>query len=409
MAALVWLNGCHSLPAPAAQTQSTKTPPALRTEYHWPATREPSTPSVTPSPIVTYTTFPSPTPTIQPTPVPTIIRYGPDQFPSQVNPLTGEFVEEPRLLERRPMAIKVSNFPRSVRPQWGLSLADHVYEYYLEDGLTRFVAVFYGKDAARVGPIRSARIFDAHIIQMYQAIFAFGYADDRVMDFFLESDFKNRLVIQRPDNCPPMCRIGPKNAYNTLFTNTAELSAYVSQRGTNNDRPDLHGLRFEGYSLLMQTAGKKAEVIAVRFSNTSYHLWTYDPASRQYFRDQEAESAPFGEETYMPLFDQLTAEQISADNLIVLLVPTGYFYKSKSTEMYDIRLIGEGTAYAFRLGRVFEAKWVRPSPEALLSICYTNGAPLPLTPGNTWFEVLGASSTHQVVNNTTWQFFFSIP
>lgn len=307
------------------------------------------------------------------------------------------------------MAIKVTNFPRSVRPQWGLSLADHVYEYYLEDGLTRFIAIFYGKDATRVGPIRSARVFDAHIVQMYKAIFAFGYADDRVMDLFMESDFKNRLVIQRPDNCPPMCRIGAKNAYNTLYTNTAELSSYVSQRGTNNERQDLHGLLFETFSLFLFNAGGKADAIAIRFSNTSYHLWIYDPASEQYFRSQEAESAAFGEERYLPLFDQLTGEQLSADNLIVLLVPTGYFYQSHSTEMYDIQLTGEGTAYAFRGGRAFKVKWSRPRPDALISILFPNGVYFPLKPGNIWFEVLGANSTHQVANRTTWQFFFSIP
>ncbi len=38
-------------------------------------------------------------------------------------------------------------------------MADNVYEYYLEDGMTRFIGVFYGKDAKRVGPVRSAQTF----------------------------------------------------------------------------------------------------------------------------------------------------------------------------------------------------------------------------------------------------------
>ena len=97
------------------------------------------------------------------------------------------------------MAIKVTNFPRSVRPQYGLTLADHVYEYYLENLITRFIGVFYGNDASRVGPVRSGRFFDEHIVRMYKAIFVFAYADDRVVDPWSESDLRNFLVIERED------------------------------------------------------------------------------------------------------------------------------------------------------------------------------------------------------------------
>ncbi|NIP43226.1 MAG: DUF3048 domain-containing protein, partial [candidate division Zixibacteria bacterium] len=60
-----------------------------------------------------------------------------------------------------PIAMKIPLMPRgSARPQWGLSLADHVYEYYLEKGITRFIAIFFGNNAERAGPIRSGRLFD---------------------------------------------------------------------------------------------------------------------------------------------------------------------------------------------------------------------------------------------------------
>src|SRR5687767_1955906 len=83
------------------------------------------------------------------------------------NPLTGLAFADPSLAERRPMAIKITNSPDYVRPQSGLSLADVVYEYYIEWGDTRFIAVFYGNDAEQVGPVRSGRFFDEHILRMY--------------------------------------------------------------------------------------------------------------------------------------------------------------------------------------------------------------------------------------------------
>ncbi len=354
----------------------------------------------------------SPTFTPWPTDTPIVIEdafsgmgYGPTNFPTVINPLTGLIVDDPALLERRPMVIKVTNFPRQVRPQWGLTLADHVYEYYLEDGMTRFVGIFYGQDAERVGPIRSARPFDEHLVRIYKGIFAFGYADRKIYDPLMETDIYKYLVLQRPDNCPPMCRIGPDYDYNTLYTNTAELSQYITDKGLENGRQNLDGLRFlEGVA----HGGGEANYLLIRYSRTSYHMWQYEPANNLYERSQEAESRDLDEENYEPLFDSLTGRRITADNLVILLVPSEQYFKSNSTDIYNFALMGKGTAYALRDGRVFEILWIRPTPESMISLVYPNGQPYPLKPGNVWFEVLSSVSTHRVESRGVWRFIFEL-
>ena len=104
-------------------------------------------------------------------------------------------VADPQLLERRPIAIKITQYPRYVRPQLGLTLADVAFEYYIEDGLTRFIAVFYGNNSDMVGPVRSGRYFDEHVVRMYQAFFVFKYADPRVYDYYKKSDLERRLIV----------------------------------------------------------------------------------------------------------------------------------------------------------------------------------------------------------------------
>jgi hypothetical protein len=348
----------------------------------------------------------TPTPTIDPEASLFGSGYGPRDFPEDVNPLTGLIVDDPSVLNRRPLVIKITNFPRDVRPQWGLSYADHIYEYYLEDGLTRFIGVFYGKDASRVGPIRSARPFDEYIVRMYNAFFVFGYADDRVIDLWDESDLRNFLVIERPDNCPPLCRIGSQNNYNTLFGDTKLISQYVSERGTDNSRQDLTGLRFEETSYVT-SGGAKVDRVEIRYSNTSHNYWEYDPGTQRYLRWQEDESAEIGGETYQPLMDSLTNQQVAADNLVILFVPTGYFFESKSTEIYDIALKDGGEAYILRQGRIFKGRWLHPTIDSLILITSPNGVPFPLKPGNVWFEVLSEVSEHQV-KGTTWKFLFDL-
>jgi hypothetical protein len=353
------------------------------------------------------TSTPLPPPTLPPANLLRGPGYGPQDYPPDVNPLTGLKVSNPARLERRPMVIKITNFPRSVRPQWGLNAADHVYEYYLEDELTRFIGVFYGNDAERVGPIRSARPFDEHIVRAYKGVFAFAYADDRVIDLWEKSDLTPFLVIERPGNCPPMCRIGPKSEYNTLFTNTALLSQYITDKGIDNGRQQLEGLHFEEKSLLA-VGGGAASRVEIRFSPMSYHYWEYDAQSRRYLRWQDTDRAPIGEESYAPLYDSLENRQVAADNLVILYAPVSYFFMSNSTEIYDIQLQGSGKGYALREGRIFAIQWIRRKPQDMISLRFPNGAHYPLKPGNIWFEVLSAESLHKV-DSPTWRFEYVLP
>ncbi len=346
----------------------------------------------------------SPSPTSNATPY--VYAYGPDNFPPDINPLTGLPAADPTLLERRPMVIKVTHFPRSVRPQWGLALADHVFEYYIGDNMSRFIAVFYGSDASRVGPIRSARLFDEHIMRMYRAIFAFGYADDLVLEPFLEPDLRRFLVIERPDNCPPLCRIGPKYAYNNLYTDTRELSQYITARGTNNERQNLNGLRFE---LAVPESGNVGEKLSLQYSTLSYNRWEYDEDTGRYLRFQETADDSLEGAAYAPLTDSLTGGQISANNVLILYITHEYILKSSSTEVIDMPIDGQGTGYAFRDGQIYPITWIRNSEKEMLTLLLPNELPYPLKPGNIWFEIIGESSPFELQTDGSWNFEFGIP
>jgi hypothetical protein len=71
---------------------------------------------------------------IQPTQT---IESGPEQ---PMNPMTGLPVDEPGVLQRRPLLVSISNFPPTARPQAGLSFASHVYSTFIGFGMNRYVA-----------------------------------------------------------------------------------------------------------------------------------------------------------------------------------------------------------------------------------------------------------------------------
>jgi hypothetical protein len=344
---------------------------------------------------------------ILPTPSPTRYAFGPYTFPKEINPLTGLPVEDPVLLERRPIVIKVTNFPRSVRPQWGLSQADNVFEYFIGDSMSRFIGVFYGKDAQRVGPIRSARLFDEDVMRMYNGIFVFGWADDPILEVLFAPDIKNHLVVERSNNCPPLCRLGSDDTYNNLFADTSQIGPYLDYRRTSNDRQDLNGLQFD---ILPPPSANPASKFFLQYSIVSYHYWEYDPVLGRYLRFQETEDAKDGSPgDYAPLVDSLNGSQLSADNVVVLFVPHEYFLRSSSTEIYDQHILGEGIGYAFRDGSVYPLQWELTAQNRRISLRLPNGLRYSLKPGNTWFEIIGESSTLEPLSEGVYRFDFGIP
>ena len=317
--------------------------------------------------------------------------YGPVGFPENINPLTGLPVDDSTILDRRPVAVKISNYPREIRPQWGLSLADLVFEYYHEGGLTRFHAIFYGTDAEEAGPIRSGRFTDEHLVQAYKSVFAFGSADYRVRWKFNNSDFSNRLATVSDRPCPPdttypTCRTDP-NQWNHLMTDTSILSQHFTEKGVLNGRQYLDGLRF---NKVTPPDGEAADTMIVRYSADDYHQWVYDANTQKYQRYHDLAFDSGQGETFDLLLDRLNNQIVAADNVVILFVPHSFFLREP--EMILIDLIGYGDALVLRNGQAYPVNWARTSTQEIVSITYEDGSRFPLKPGNTWFEIVGMSS-----------------
>jgi len=381
-----------------------ETPTPSPTATTAPARVNPPTPSQTE--VTATATVPEATATQTSTPTPELMAYGPDNFPVGVNPLTGLRVEYPTLLDRRPLSVKVQTFPRGQRPPFGVSLADLVFDYYQNNGLTRLHAVFYGQNAERVSPIRSARLFDRHPVRMYKSILAFGGADRRILNTLLNSEFSDRLVLEGARNCPPMCRIDP-NGFNFLSTNTAELSKYADENGIDNARQNLNGMTFDPQT---PSGGEIGAQLFARYSISAYVRWDYQESTGKYLRFQDTQEDTGQGEGYAPLLDGLTNQQISADNVLVLYVLHEYIYKSGNSEIVDIKLEGSGDGYAYRDGQVYEITWNRPAPDALVTFTLKkDGTPYPLKPGNTWFQIIGQSSKMETQDGGAMRFVSTIP
>lgn len=379
---------CNSTALPAASTPTAAPAKSTATAFL------PATATATPEATAT--------PTLTPTPAYPAEGVGPANFPEGYNPLTGQKAADPALLERRPLIIKVENLPRDDRPQWGLSNADLIYEYYTELGTTRFAALYYGQDAEKVGPIRSARHFDVNVIRAYKAWFIFGSAYEGVMTRLVNSEFYTRLILEGPYACPALCRDNATGK-NFLVANTAEFYKAVT---SDNARQNLDGMFFQ---LQAPTGGQPADSVFARFSSAVYNRWDYDAASGRYLRFSDIDNDFTGSnEQYGPLVDRATQEQIGAENVVIVFAPFEYLVKRADTEVLDVNMNGSGLAYIARDGQIYKVRWSRPTQDSVISLTYEDGTPFPFKPGKTWFEVMGITSSVEQSDAIS-RFKFSIP
>lgn len=379
----------------------------------------PPTDTLTPSPTETpaATSSPSRTAAETATPLPTATatltpppagQIGPIDFPPDVDPLTGLPVADPNRLNRRPLAIKVSNYPACVRPQAGLSLADLVFEHYAEGPTTRFTAIFYSHDAPKVGSIRSARLIDLELAAMYQSLFAFSGASPGVLEKLKAADFKDYIISPEFEpghraffRVPKETLSGDCQALeHTLFTSTDLLWADADKKNINQ-RPTLTGMAFNNEA---PPHGQPAGIVSVPYDG-EFVRWNYSETAQAYYRYANGQQHT----------DTLTNVQISASNVVVvfanhvftLILENLFGYDPKTgkggSHSIEIQLWGTGPALVFRDGKMYSVTWVRQDRAGVLGLVDLNGQLFPLKPGNTWFQLAALDSPVKQVEEGSWE------
>jgi hypothetical protein len=345
-----------------------------------------ATPTATRTPTVeaTATPFPTPSPTFTPTPEPEPETAEATPFPPDVNPLTGEQVNDPEMLEHAPLAVKISNSPE-VRPQAGLNSADLIFEHFAEGGITRFTAVFYGTYPERAGSVRSGRLIDLEIPAMYDALFAFSGMSGGVKQRFRASDlFPNQVA--SPDfgqGQPYFYRIPEegKAFEHTLYADLEALREYAADHGIDA-RPE-YPLHMHFSETPPASAVDVDYFDIIYLANVCTAEWTYDTASERWMRETAGAVHR----------DALTGEQVSAANVIVV------FANHLETDILEdiwggghmsieVQIWGSGPVLIFRDGKMIQGWWRREARDQMLTFWDANDNPIPLKPGNSWFQMV---------------------
>jgi hypothetical protein len=329
---------------------------------------------------ITATASSTPALTLIPTETPTPART---DTPAVLNPLTGLPVADAALIQRRPLAIKVSNFPRTARPQAGLSYADLLFEFYQEYGLTRWQAIYLSRDVDKVGPIRSGRRIDVPLMRAYQSMLTFCAEYDTTWDYMDEEGVRNLLLYFGPVGPPAMWRDNSQIPINGIYGNTAELRKAAKYLKIPDINPDLGGMVFSQTPPAMSGQGASLQV---RFlAAKAIAEWRYNPDDGKYYRWSETDDKG----TMGPLLDRDTGQQLSVSNLIVVYVN---YIQRNGDQIYELELFGGGKAMFFRDGMEEDGVWRLPKIDRPLQFFGPDGA-FDLKPGVSWIVLVEDSST----------------
>jgi len=150
--------------------------------------------------------------------------------------------------------------------------------------------------------------------------------------------------------------------------------------------------------------------IYTNYSKFSYNYWEYDAVQKKYLRYSDVNDTVDEQgQVYAPHIDVLTGEQLSAENVVVLLIP--HLFKNafdRADQLFDIQLVGTGSAFAFIDGQMYKVFWRRDQLDQPLQLFDKNNNPLSLKPGETYYQVLNSESTTKL-NGLNISFNFVIP
>jgi len=353
--------------------------------------------------LLPFIQFPFAEPTLTPTPGPS--KTPPPAtyyfFDDGVNPLTGFPLPDPGLMQRRPVMVKVSNWPREGRPHAGLMNADIVFEYFIGYQMNRFLAVYYGDNAERIGPVRSGRLVDAQLTELYQGLLAYGNADPQVDEVLIDV-LNERALAFNELPCPQMCGRSTYSATG-VFANSTAITNYAEENGINNRQPDLRGMYFQSEPPEGDAHGR---LLRVEYANFSIMEWRYDEEAGVYNLWMEKEGSSGLDMALMT--DRNNGETVDFENVIVMFAE----YIEYAPSLHDIVLQGVQDyqpALLFRDGMITYATWRTPDPRRPIIFETPEGESLPLKPGKTWIVIVGEASRTVQPAGGDWTIYFDLP
>jgi Protein of unknown function (DUF3048) N-terminal domain/Protein of unknown function (DUF3048) C-terminal domain len=267
------------------------------------------------------------------------------------------------------LAVKIDN-TRSAKPQRGLRSADIVYVEQVEGGLSRIMAVYSSTLPAQVGPVRSARISDLHLLPQFgRPAFAYSGVQSKMKPYLARAP----LIDVSPDTTgAAYTRAGPNPAPYNLYASPQRLLAKAA--GATKAR-DI-GFRFGA----APPGGTATTSYTARYPSTSF-VFRWSAKDRRWLVSQDGRQDRAAE-----------GGQLGGRTVVIQRVRTtrSQFHDFLGNYTPLVQTVGSGTATVLRDGKAYDARWSRPSENQGTNFTTASGRPMTFAPGQVWVLLVNA-------------------
>ncbi|MDP9844784.1 DUF3048 domain-containing protein [Streptosporangium lutulentum] len=265
---------------------------------------------------------------------------------------------------RKPVLVAKIENTSAGKPQLGLKSADIVYVEQVEAGLTRLMAVFSSKLPPKIGPVRSARISDLHLVPQFGTpAFAYSGAQTKMLPFIAEAP-----LIDVSDSRAPGAYFRQPGRYApyNLFANTKQLLAAAPKASKAKDIGFTFGDAPEG--------GVPKKTFSVKYPGARFTFgWSEDTGKWLIWQDGQKDMAAEG-------------GQLGAPTIVVQYVKTvrSEFHDLNQSYTPLMETTGKGKAVVLRDGQAFKAEWSRKTEKDGTVFTTETGEPMNFSPGQVW-------------------------
>ena len=327
-------------------------------------------------------------------------------------PINGEMLtksQKKKWETKRPLGVMIENH-MDARPQSGLSSADVICEAVAEGGVTRFLAMYYCKDAKYIGPVRSARIYFVRLLQGYgdyplyahvggancneetgsgckngAKADALGEIRDLGWDAYCDL---NQFGVPFPYYWRDYERLPGRVTEHTVYSSTAKLWKYAAEK-RNLTNVDEDGKKWNANFTPWKfqddaKTSKRGDVEKINlgfwnvFESDFAVEWNYNKETNSYVRTN-------GGELHI---DKNTSKPLESKNIIIIFAdesqandgyPGGHI-------LYDI--IGSGDGLVFQNGKAIEVTWKKLEAEDNLRFYDEGNKEIEMVRGQVFVEIL---------------------
>ena len=280
----------------------------------------------------------------------------------------------------RPYAVVVNNFPKATKVQAGLNEAYIIYEFPIEGGITRSLALFKDKQDVRIGTVRSARHDYLDYVLENDAIFVhFGWSKKAMQDIpKLGIDY---IDGNTRDN-DPFWRENPTSlaTEHTVYTNLTKIIEHndkVRKFRTTTDVKFPLNYSIDNIDLSTSEAANLAHNVEISYSGAYKIKYEYNNETKRYDRYVNGNK-------HIDYFNQ---ENFDTKNIIVVLLDWGTvkeYADAAGNNYLDLYNEGNGKGYYITNGYAKEIKWEKKDRSSQTIYKYLDDTEVKINDGNTY-------------------------